>query len=74
MQKMFSHYIESLKYCAHLFTSTGLRPDLKEVKAIAEKLTSSDKRAVPQFLGLINYTARFNKKKLAEKAAPLRQK
>ena len=70
----FVDRVQSVVFCGHLFSSTGLRPNAEEIKTIAKMPPPCDRKAVQQFLGLGNDMARFIPQLAnVEKAALLRQ-
>ena len=48
-----------VKYVGHIISSSGLKPDPEKVKALREMAAPTSKQAVQQFLGLVQYLAKF---------------
>ena len=71
-KKKLKLHPREVAYMGHLLTREGLRPDPMKVKAVRDMPKPTNKKAVEQILGFVNYLSRYLPR-LAEVVAPLRQ-
>ena len=51
--------MQEVKYCGHIFTSGGLKPDPEKTRAITSMARPETKQEVRRYIGMVNYLARF---------------
>ena len=64
--------VSTLSYIGHQLTCDGVKPDPKKIRAIKEMPEPCDKKGLQQFLGMVQYVAKFIPD-LSTITAPLRQ-
>ena len=67
----FRFQAQEVKYCGHVFTQEGLKPDPDKISAIVSMTSPRDKQEMRRYLGMVNYLARFLPR-LSDMAEPLR--
>ena len=67
----FRFQAQEVKYCGHVFTQEGLKPDPDKISAIVSMTRPIDKQEMRRYLGMVNYLARFLPR-LSDMAEPLR--
>ena len=55
----FRFQVQEVKYCGHIFTSGGLKPDPEKIRAITSIARPETKQEVRRYIGMVNYLARF---------------
>ena len=67
----FRFQAQEVKYCGHVFTQEGLKPDPDKISAIVSMTRPRDMQEMRRYLGMVNYLARFLPR-LSDMAEPLR--
>ena len=67
----FCFQVQEVKYCGHIFTSGGLKPDPEKIRAITSMARPETKQEVRRYIGMVNYLAHFLPR-LSDLAEPLR--
>src|SRR6266576_5610192 len=58
-EEKFQFRQEKLKYLGHIISSEGIKPDPAKISAIYNFPIPKDRQALHQFLGLVNFVAKF---------------
>ena len=53
-----------MKFWGHIISSEGIKADPEKVKAIQEMASTTNKRKVRRFMGMVNYLSKFSSKPL----------
>ena len=67
----FRFQAQEVKYCGHVLTQEGLKPDPDKISTIVSMTHPRDKEEMRKYLGMVNYLARFLTR-LSDMAEPLR--
>ena len=53
--RKFVYKAPPVSYCGHLVAAKGLQPDLQKVQAITTTPAPTNRKGIPQLLGITNY-------------------